>query len=286
MKENKAINNIPKEIFLHKREKNTHKGQYGKVLVIAGCVGMAGAAQLCGKAAIKSGAGIVRFLAPREIFDILQVGVPEATCIDRRIEEDVNLDEYDAIAIGSGLGQGKENIRIIKKVLNEYSKTLIIDADALNCIMKYSLYGNLTMTNANVILTPHLVEAARLLEIEKVEDDMREDSGKELRQIFDATVVMKGSETQVFGKDEIYTNTTGNPGMATGGSGDVLSGIIASLAAQGYSEFESSKLGVYIHGLAGDMASFEMGEMGMTAMDIVTFTPLAIKEIYNKDQEN
>lgn len=270
------------EMRLNKRKVESHKGDYGKTLIIAGSVGMAGAALMCGKAAIKSGAGIVRFLAPREIFTVLQIGVPEATCIDRAKEEDIDLNEYDSIAIGPGLGKGKENIRIIKKVLNEYNKTLILDADALNCIMKYSLYANVSMSNANIILTPHLGEAARLLEIEKVEEEKRYDAAKEISDTFDATTIMKGANTIVVYEENSYKNTTGNPGMATGGAGDVLTGIIAGISAQGYDSYKSAVTGVYVHGLAGDMARDELGEMGMTAMDILDKTPIALKSISAK----
>lgn len=265
-------------IFLKARDKDSHKGNFGKVLVIAGSLGMAGAAYLTGKAAIKSGAGIVRFFAPREIFDILQIMVPEATCIDRTVE-DIDLNEYEAIAIGPGLGKGKENISIIKKVLNEYSGTLILDADAINCIMKYSLYGNVTLSNANIIMTPHRVEAARLLEIESIEDEYRVEAGKEISKAFDATVVMKGANSLVVNDEMMYVNSTGNPGMATGGSGDVLTGIIAALSAQGYDSFDAAKIGVYVHGFAGDLCKDKIGELGMTAVDIMEMTPMAFKNL-------
>ena len=272
-----------KEIILKKRERNSHKGTYGKTLIVAGSYGMAGAALMCGKAAVKSGVGLVRFLVDVELFDVLQSQVPEATCMDKKLHYDIDLNEYKSIAIGPGIGKGKSNIGIIKRVLNEYTGTLIVDADALNCIMKYALYGNVTQSKANVILTPHMAEAARLLEVDRVLDDERKEKALELSQSFNSTVVMKGNNTIVVSNEEIYFNETGNPGMATGGAGDVLTGVIAALAAQGYEPFEASKIGVYVHGLAGDICEAEIGQIGMTAIDILDKVPKAFKTIQEKN---
>ena len=274
---------VMKEIILKKRERNSHKGTYGKTLIVAGSYGMAGAALMCGKAAVKSGVGLVRFLVDVELFDVLQSQVPEATCMDKKLHYDIDLNEYKSIAIGPGIGKGKSNIGIIKRVLNEYTGMLIVDADALNCIMKYALYGNVTQSKANVILTPHMAEAARLLEVDRVLDDERKEKALELSQSFNSTVVMKGNNTIVVSNEEIYFNETGNPGMATGGAGDVLTGIIAALAAQGYEPFEASKIGVYVHGLAGDICEAEIGQVGMTAIDILDKVPKAFKTIQEKN---
>ena len=274
---------VMKEIILKKRERNSHKGTYGKTLIVAGSYGMAGAALMCGKAAVKSGVGLVRFLVDVELFDVLQSQVPEATYMDKKLHYDIDLNEYKSIAIGPGIGKGKSNIGIIKRVLNEYTGTLIVDADALNCIMKYALYGNVTQSKANVILTPHMAEAARLLEVDRVLDDERKEKALELSQSFNSTVVMKGNNTIVVSNEEIYFNETGNPGMATGGAGDVLTGIIAALAAQGYEPFEASKIGVYVHGLAGDICEAEIGQVGMTAIDILDKVPKAFKTIQEKN---
>lgn len=259
------------------RDKKSYKGDFGKVLVVAGSVGMAGAAMLCGKAAVKSGSGIVRFAVPEELFHILQLGVPEATCLVRDFENVVNIHDYEAITLGSGIGINKTNISVIKKVLNEYTGKLILDADGLNCVMRYSLYGNLKQSKADIILTPHLGEAARLLEVEKIREEERKDAAKEIQNAFNTIVVMKGANTFVVDDSKIYINNTGNPGMATGGSGDVLSGIIAGLAAQGYDAYDAAKIGVYVHGLAGDLCAEEIGEIGMTAMDICEKVPAAFK---------
>lgn len=261
------------------RERDTHKGDYGKVLVVAGSKGMAGAAALCGKAVLRAGAGLVRFAVPEELFSILQISVPEATCIQRDFDEAINVHDYEAIALGSGLGIYKENIKLIKRILNEYTGKLVLDADGLNCVMRYTLYGNLIQSNAQIILTPHTGEARRLLEVEKIKN--RKEAALEIAESFKANVVMKGATTLVVNKeaDEIFENTTGNPGMATGGSGDVLTGVVAGIAAQGYSCFEAAKLGVYIHGLSGDISAAEIGETSMTAVDILNNLHKAFKKV-------
>ncbi|MEG0918412.1 MAG: NAD(P)H-hydrate dehydratase [Anaerovoracaceae bacterium] len=261
-------------ISIKKRTENTHKGSYGTVLIIAGSVGMTGAAMMCGKAALKSGVGMVKFFVPEELFHILQIGVPEATCIVRDIDN-INLFDFDAIALGPGLGISKANISLIKKVLNEYAGKLVLDADGLNCVMKYKLYGNLRQTKAEVIITPHEGEAKRLLEIDNIEDRFL--AAKELASIFNTTAVMKGPGTIVVSGEDVYINNTGNPGMATGGAGDSLTGIIAALLAQGYDTYDAAMLGVYIHGYAGDICASEIGEIGMTAMDIVEAIPRVFK---------
>ncbi|MEE1038138.1 MAG: NAD(P)H-hydrate dehydratase [Eubacterium sp.] len=268
--------------LLKKRDKHSHKGDFGKILVVAGSKGMAGAALMCGKAALKSGVGLVRFAVPEELFTILQIGLPEAVCIERDFENKINLKDYEAVAFGSGLGVSEENSSITKKILREYKGKIVIDADGLNTIRKYSLDEELQKSEADIVITPHLGEAARLLEVDKVKIEERLCAAEKLSSKFGVTVVMKGAETIVLNHEQSYVNTTGNPGMATGGSGDVLTGIIASLCAQGYDTFEAAKIGVYIHGLAGDICADEIGQTGMTAMDIVEKVPSAFQILNNK----
>ena len=270
---------------LKPRKIQSHKGDYGKVLAVSGSVGMAGAAVMCGRAAIRSGAGLVRFAVPKELFNILQICVPEATCLERDFENVIDINDYEAIALGSGLGLEKSNIPILKKVLNDYKGTLVLDADGLNCVMKYSLYGNLKASQADIILTPHMGEAARLLEVESIDIKDREKAAREIQEAFGTTVVMKGANTLVLTENKIYVNDTGNPGMATGGSGDVLTGIIASLAAQGYSGYEAAKRGVYIHGLAGDICAEEIGHIGRPAMDIADRVPEAFRRLASNSND-
>lgn len=266
---------------IKRRERNIHKGDCGRILLIAGTLGMAGAAILCARGALRSGAGLVSIAAPVEIFPILQVGIPEATCVSRK---SLNLDKlrYDAVAAGPGLGEEKENVELIKKILSEYEGTFVLDADGLNQIALNRMQAEVRNASCKVIMTPHMGEAARLMDIdlEHAKNTDRVSLAASLAEKTNAIVVLKGEGSIVATRwGASYTNTTGNPGMATGGSGDVLTGIITSLAGQGLSPVDAAKAGVYIHGMAGDIGSENVGEYGLIAGDIAEMTALAIKQI-------
>lgn len=278
MKNDSLITQAYVNTFIKKRERDIHKGNCGKVLIFAGSRGMAGAAVLCARAALRSGAGLVRVSVPEELFPILQIGVPEATCITHeRLLED--LMQYSAIAIGPGLGDDINNGKLIKKILNTTDKPVVIDADGLN--MLRDDLGAMKNARAKLIITPHPGEAARLLDRETSEINMdRLGSAKGLAIITGAITVLKGADSVVATPDgKTYINTTGNPGMATGGSGDVLTGVIAALAGQGLDPEAAATAGVFLHGLAGDMASSRVGEYGLIATDIADMVALAIKSI-------
>jgi NAD(P)H-hydrate epimerase len=252
--------------------------------VIAGSVGMAGAAMLCARGALRSGAGLVRISAPEELYPILQVGVPEATCVSRDISR-LDYMAADVIAIGPGLGDDGSNGEIIRTILENYKKTIVLDADGINTIVRADLGQTLMNTEAQVIMTPHPGEAKRFLEYFglDVNTKNREKTVDDLVVCSNAICILKGSGTLVAAPHEkSYINTTGNPGMATGGSGDVLTGIIAALAGQGIDPVDAARAGVFIHGLAGDISAEQMGETGMTAMDIANNTALAFKQIIGK----
>ncbi len=292
-----------KNIF-RKRDSAAHKGDFGKVLIFAGSTGMAGAAVLCGRAALQSGAGLVQFLLPAPsdpIYPVLQETVPEATCVFYK--PDMDFSPYTSVAAGSGLGKSEERLNILADIIwrygNEGRKTLVLDADALNLIAGSSLAESVIESKAEIIITPHIGEAKRLLHTGRQIKDAcgRRQAAMALAEKYNCIAVLKGEGTLVcekkasdktltklFGFNEpledlkqehfrIFQNTTGNPGMATAGSGDALTGMIASLAGQGYSSFEAACLGVYFHGLAGDMAADEISRMGMTAGDIARFIP-------------
>jgi NAD(P)H-hydrate epimerase len=264
--------------FIKKRERDIHKGNCGKVLVYAGSKGMAGAAVLCARAALRTGAGLVRVSVPEELFPILQIGVPEATCITReRLFED--LMQYSAIAIGPGLGDELQNGNLIKKILYSTDKPVVLDADGLNLLCDD--LGAMKNAKAKLIITPHPGEAARLLDRKTSEiNGDRLGSALELAAVTGAVTVLKGAGSVVATPEgKTYINNTGNPGMATGGSGDVLTGVIAALAGQGLDPEAAATAGVYLHGLAGDLASDQMGEYGLIARDIANMIALAIKSI-------
>ncbi|WP_312653203.1 NAD(P)H-hydrate dehydratase [Aminipila sp.] len=265
---------------IKRRKRNIHKGDCGRILLIAGSLGMAGAAVLCGRGALRSGAGLVRIATLEEIFSIVQVGVPEATCVSRK---SLNLDKlnYDAISAGPGLGEELEDADLMRKILQEYEGTFVLDADGLNQIAKNNMQEELKNSLCKVIITPHIGEAARLLSIDitnaKTMD--RQELSTRLVEKTNAIVVLKGEGTIVATPEgNSYTNTTGNPGMATGGAGDVLTGIITSLSGQGLLPEDAAKAGVYLHGLAGDLGAQRFGEYGLIAGDIAEMTALAIKK--------
>lgn len=266
---------------IRKRPRDIHKGDCGRVLLICGSEEMAGAAVFATRAAIKSGSGLVYTCTAREIFPVLQISVPEGICKSwDKVKE--NLMQYDAIAIGPGMGTGEKTAAILIRVLSKYDGPVIIDADGLNTIAAdENLQDLVAKTRAKVITTPHVGEARRLLGGQADQGHLtREEMAETLTKKYNAVVVMKGAGTIVALSDnEAYINTTGNPGMATAGSGDVLTGIIASFAGQGMVAGDAARAGVFVHGLAGDMAAEHFGEYGLTASDIADYVPFALKEL-------
>ncbi|MGI6751241.1 MAG: NAD(P)H-hydrate dehydratase [Anaerovoracaceae bacterium] len=278
--------------LIKKRDRELHKGDCGKTLVIAGSRGMAGAAVLSVRGALRAGAGLVRISAPEDMWEILQISVPEATCIPRQLTGPI-LNEHQAVVLGPGLGDDEENVRLIEEVLLLYEGPLLIDADGLNTVARdkkllqlcrdFSSKGGSGKGSrrTSLILTPHPGEAGRLLKCtrEQINAD-RVGAAEKLSQDLKAIAVLKGSGTLVaIDGGPTYINTTGNPGMATGGSGDVLSGIIGALTGQGLSCEQAAVCGVYLHGKAGDLAAEALGEYGMISSDIAAMTALAFKKV-------
>ncbi len=261
---------------LKKRKKDTHKGDYGKVLILAGSKPMTGAAILAARGALRTGSGLVYLCVPQKLFAIFQIAVPEAICIPRESISDFSA--YDSIIVGPGLGMGDDldfHAGLLTKILREYEGILLIDADGLNIVSRFQLHRTLRVSKAEIIITPHMGEAERLL---KELPQERQDAAAALHQKTGAVTVLKGAETLVLGK-ELYVNTTGNPGMATAGSGDVLSGIIGSLAGQGYGAEESARIGVFLHGMAGDLSAEFHGQWGLMATDIAENVSVSIQKV-------
>lgn len=263
------------QTIIEKREREIHKGDCGRILIVAGFHGMAGAAILAATAALRTGSGLVQVAIPKELFPIVQVGIPEATCLERDLRN-LDLSLYDAIAVGPGLGQSDESIDAVKYLLANYDGKMVLDADGLN-ILAYNNLFDLIKNKENIVITPHMGEARRLLGYLK---EGRKETAIELYNKTKAITVLKGHATVVATDNEkTYINTTGNPGMATAGSGDVLTGIITSLLGQGKSAKEAALAGVFVHGLAGDLAAETVGEYGLIAGDIAYYTAIALKEI-------
>ncbi len=263
---------------LIERNPDSYKGNYGKILIIAGSRGMAGAAVLCARGALRSGCGLVQVSVPPDLLPIVQTAVIEATCMPK---ENIlsNLEKFDAIAFGPGLGNNEEDFLLLQEILYKYNKTIVIDADGLNMLSEDHRLDLLKNTPSTVIITPHMGEAMRLLSRdEKSADNMnREEIARELHKLTNAIVVLKGHNSIIFDGKEIVVNKSGNSGMSTGGTGDVLTGIITSLCGQGYEPQMAAKIGVYVHGLAGDLAKDDIGEHGLIAGDICYYTAKALQ---------
>ncbi|MDD6042876.1 MAG: NAD(P)H-hydrate dehydratase [Eubacteriaceae bacterium] len=269
---------------IRKRPRDVHKGDCGKVLLVCGSVGMAGAAVLCSKAAMRSGSGLVKVCTDSYNFPILQISVPEVICTQWDDVKD-DLLQYDAVAIGPGMGVDDRTKKILRDILIGYDKTIVIDADGLNAVSESGeLQTLIAERSAPIIMTPHIVEAGRLLR-----DRLGDRSARELDKLtladmivkkYGCVAVIKGADTLVaVSQDEAYTNITGNPGMATAGSGDVLTGIIASFAGQGMSAEDAARAGVFVHGMSGNFAADSLGEYGLIAGDIINNLPLALKDL-------
>jgi len=257
--------------ILKPRRKFSHKGNYGHVLLICGSQGKMGAAILSAKACVRSGPGLVTIHVPRSGNTILQSTVPEAMLDidpdDAVFSKVPDLTPYSAIAVGPGIGTASQTQQALKLLIQNSGSPLIIDADAINILGENKTW--LSFVPKGSIYTPHPKEFERLAG-KTMNDYERNHKQREFSIKYGVYVILKGAHTAVTTPGgQCYFNSTGNPGMATGGSGDVLTGIIAGIKAQGYTSLESSLLGVYIHGLAGDIAAEEYGLESLIATDII-----------------
>ena len=258
-----------------------HKGQMGQALVIAGCYGMAGAAILTTKACLRAGAGKVTVHSPKRNVPILQTAVPEAVLsIDREetiFTEGVATEDFNAVGIGPGLGTSEQTAITLIAQLRRTQCPLVVDADALNILANRRAW--LQQLPKGIILTPHPKELDRM-EGKCVDSYERLTKARELAERLQGYVILKGHHTAICMPDgHVVFNSTGNAGMATAGSGDVLTGIITALLARGYERPAACMLGVYLHGLAGDLAAAELGEESLMASDIINYLPKAFLRI-------
>ena len=260
--------------LLKPRDPKAYKNTFGHALLYAGSLGMAGAAVLSARACLRSGVGLLTVCSPSCNNDILQISVPEAmTIASDDLYANTDLSRYNAVGAGPGLGQGDSQTAILEKLLKSSSYPMVLDADALNIIAR-SRYL-LEYVPAGSVLTPHPGELQRLVGQATDYDDMIL-KAKALATENGITVVVKGAPTVTIAPDgTMYVNTTGNPGMATGGSGDVLTGMVLALLAQGYKSEQAALIAVYTHRLAGDMAARELSMTAMTSADIAGHLPQA-----------
>jgi NAD(P)H-hydrate epimerase len=270
------------------RDPFAHKGKYGHALLIAGGYGKMGAAILASQACLHSGVGLLTCHIPKSGYEIMQRSVPEAMTITddnssfiTNINEDVS--KFNTIGIGPGLGTETETINALKNLFSIYKKPIVIDADGLNCLSKdKELFSSLP---PNSILTPHPKEFERLFG-ESKNDFERIDKALSNAKKLHVIIVLKGHHTLIATPSGYgYFNSTGNPGMAKGGSGDVLTGIITGLVAQGYNSEQATILGVYLHGLAGDISANKLSQEAMVASNIIENLGEAFKKIASYESE-
>lgn len=264
--------------YLPERPINSHKGDFGRVGIVAGSLEMSGAGILCGTAALRSGAGLVTVFTPQSAQLMVALGNPcymvsplEETdgriaphCVIGLLQK---LGKMDVVAVGPGCGIGPGLKMLLEDLLSQPGK-LVLDADALN---QLAVMGNWwAEKKAEVIITPHPGEMQRLITGAMVGPfTSRMNTAKAFAQETGCVVLLKGHQTVIATSAQEYTNPTGNPGLAKGGSGDVLTGILAAIWTQGLPAFDSARLGAFVHGLAGDLASQKQGQIAMLATDLI-----------------
>ena len=272
------VKDIPK---IPSRKPDTHKGDYGRVFVLAGSSGMTGAACMCSTAALRAGAGIVTLGIPESLHGIV---ASKLTCVMTHPLPETHVktlselgrqdildfsQRFDVVAIGPGLSQYLETKRLVLWLLQSLDCPIVLDADGINALADNPKI--LDQIKKQIVLTPHPGEMGRILGMstQEIQSKRLEISRMFVKGRKNVTLVLKGHKTIVMNDEQFYVNETGNPGMATAGVGDVLTGMIAAFLGQQYTPFDSAQLGVYLHGLAGDIAVREKGEISLIATDIL-----------------
>lgn len=266
----KFVRSLP---ALPKRAADCHKGDCGRLIVVAGSPTMLGAAVLCATAALRAGAGLVQVCLPAELTALLPLAQPCATTLTRGKDLDAALARADAVVVGPGLGPDGATRRLVQRVLAQAAVPVVLDADALNVLAP--LRGPI-VANGPVVITPHAGEAARLLGITAAQ--VQQDRRAALAQLCErshAVVLLKGSGTLVGDGQRAYRNRTGHAGLATPGSGDVLAGLLGTLLAQGVEPLLAAAWAARLHGLAADRLRPQLGQRGLLASDL----PLALAEL-------
>lgn len=286
MAELPEIDQVPR---LPRRAADAHKGTFGRVLIVGGSRGMAGAVSLAGMAALRSGAGLVKLAVGGSCQ--MTVASFEPSYMTLALPEDENgsisgealgtilelAESHDAVACGPGLSRSAALNTLVLKLFQKVACPLVLDADALNALAEQEEWGK---PPGPRVLTPHPGEFGRLVQksIQEVQQN-REAEAARLAQQRQVIVVLKGHHTCISDGQQLAINPTGNPGMASGGSGDVLTGILAGLLGQKLSPWEATRLGVYLHGLAGDVAAEKFGQESMIASDLVASIPAAMQQL-------
>lgn len=263
--------------IIKKRDKFASKNDFGHALLLAGSSTKMGAAVLATKACQRSGVGLLTSHIPQKLANNIIMHSPE-TMLSLDKDDDIitsfpNIAKYNSVAIGPGIGVKAPTIKVVKYLLDVCNNSVIFDADAINILSDSEIWYE--RIPANSILTPHHREFERLVGIWKNEEE-RDEKQRAFSEQYSCIIVLKGANTAITLPDgRKFVNTTGNPGMATAGSGDVLTGILLSLVAQGYSPANSAVLGVYLHGKAGDLAAADLSQHALIASDIINYLPKA-----------
>jgi len=274
-----------------KRREDSHKGDYGHVLVIAGSLGMTGAAYLASQAAIRTGCGLVTLAIPKSLNDAMEIKLTEVMTLSLEETKERSLSfkaekqilnfisSVDVVALGPGLSRNKETQRLVRSLVKKMRCPLVLDADGINALAGFPnvLKGRKFPT----ILTPHSGEMARLAKKDtSYIQKNRINVAKTISKKYKCVTVLKGHRTVISSSaGDIYINETGNSGMSTAGVGDVLTGMISSFVAQGIDAHSAAVSAVYIHGLAGDLAAKELGQFSMIASDLIARLPHILKEV-------
>ena len=271
--------------LLPRRDRNAHKGSFGRVLIVGGSVGYTGAPVLAANAALRTGAGLIFVGVPEAVYPIVAQKLDEPMVFPlacdgegrlntRAIPELVKrLENCDACLVGPGLGRSPAILDVVAAILTHAACPVILDADGINC-----LEGNIDVlgqAKAPVILTPHDGEFRRLGG--DPASDKRYETAKVLARTWGVTVLLKGHRTLTVSPEKVYLNPTGNPGMATGGSGDVLAGILLALLGQGVPPVKAAAAAAWLHGAVGDYCAEIWGEYGMTPTDMIANLPMFLK---------
>ncbi|NLE37774.1 MAG: NAD(P)H-hydrate dehydratase [Pirellulaceae bacterium] len=274
---------------LPRRERDAHKGRFGLALIVGGSRGMSGAVSLAGMAALRGGAGLVRLAVPDVCLDVVAAHEPSYMTVALpsnaagQIDGDATaliepwIASATAVAVGPGLGRGEQLDVLVARLYQTVALPMVFDADALNGL---ATRPDVLATHAGPrVLTPHPGEFARLTGGQVMPLESRNEAAVELARRCGAVVVLKGHHTCITDGTRTFLNATGNPGMATGGSGDVLTGLITALLCQGLEPLAAARLAVHLHGAAGDRAAQSLGEVSMIASDLIRFLPEAMRAV-------
>lgn len=273
------------ESIIKKRNSQSHKGTYGHALIVAGSFGKIGAAVLSAKACLRSGVGLLTMYIPKCGYSILQTSIPEAMVIcdkhEKMISTPIFFNHYNVVSIGCGIGTNEKTCKALKNIIRDYTKPMVIDADAINIISENKNW--LKWIPAESIFTPQSIEFERLVGKSGNEDE-RHILQMEFSKKHKVYVILKGHYTYITCPNgNMYSNTTGNAGMAKAGNGDALTGMLTALLAQGYTSEQVCIAGVYLHGLAGDIAVKETSEYSLLANDLINNIGKAYLTINNND---